>query len=176
MSKIATHSGKILDLAMPLQDAICIEDIAHHLSHINRFNGATSQPYSVAAHSVYCSWIVQGNRNTKLSALMHDAAEAYVGDTVTPMKEMIPQIRHFEQGIWLAICQKFDLAPVLNENVKKADVRALVTERLRLCARSPEIDALYEERFPFAQPHDHPLPVGHDSKDLFLYRYEELTI
>ena len=174
MSKIATFTGKVFDLAMPLQEAICIEDIAHHLSLINRFNGATSRAYSVAAHSVYCSWICPGNKETKFNALMHDAAEAYVGDTVTPLKDLIPDIRVYEEGVWLAICQKFDLHTKLTANIKKADQEALVTERIALCVRTKEIDKLYDDRFPHIKPRDQPLPVGHDSKELFMQRYKEL--
>ncbi|WP_431113022.1 hypothetical protein [Variovorax paradoxus] len=66
-----------------------IEDIAHHLSLINRFMGATSRPYSVAEHSLLCCDIAAragASPVLQLAALMHDAHKAYVSELSSPAK------------------------------------------------------------------------------------------
>jgi len=66
---------------------ICIEDIAHHLALINRFNGATKRPISVAQHSVYVARLCWDlSWETQLQALLHDATEAYLGDITKWLK------------------------------------------------------------------------------------------
>jgi hypothetical protein len=81
---VVTASGRLVDLAHPDPASICVEDIAHALSHLCRYAGATSEFYSVAQHSVLVSLhpAVQGY---ELEALLHDAAEAYTGDLTVPM-------------------------------------------------------------------------------------------
>lgn len=88
MSKfiLPTFTGKLFNLASPIEDMICIEDIAHHLSIENRFNGATKFAYSVAYHSLLvCQFAPE---KYKLEALLHDAAEAYCKDLTSPLKQL----------------------------------------------------------------------------------------
>lgn len=87
---LRTASGRDLLLSRP--DAICIEDIAAHLAKINRFNGATSDPYSVAQHSALVQRLAAlsgGDAATQLWALLHDAHEAYLGDMPTPVQRHV---------------------------------------------------------------------------------------
>lgn len=94
MTHMITASGAEYHLAGPgslAPDArpVCIEDIAHHLSMINRFTGATSRPYSVAEHSLLCADIAQRmnlSAAIQLCMLMHDAHEAYTTDLSSPAK------------------------------------------------------------------------------------------
>lgn len=89
---ICTISGKEIDIfAISLED-IVLEDIVHALSLINRYNGHTRYPYTVAQHSVYVSQMEykhSKNARKALAALMHDAAEAYIGDIVRPVKNTL---------------------------------------------------------------------------------------
>lgn len=127
MSWIQTYTGKKFDLLNPSLDAICIEDIAHALSNICRFTGHTDRFYSVAEHSVLVSRNVPSE--FALEALMHDAAEAYIGDLSTPLKALLPEYRDIEKGIWAAISNKFDLPYRLHDQVKLHDAIALMSER-----------------------------------------------
>lgn len=87
-------TGLFVDLLDPQPEQICIEDIAWSLSRTARFNGATigEFSYSVAQHSVWVAMAVQKFWNKDvgfvLTALLHDAHEAYTGDFVVPMKRI----------------------------------------------------------------------------------------
>src|SRR5579872_2947230 len=82
---IQTASGLEFPLFEPRLDAINIEDIAHGLSMICRFTGQCARFYSVAEHSVHVSHLVP--REDAAWGLLHDAAEAYLGDVASPLKK-----------------------------------------------------------------------------------------
>lgn len=127
MTWILTQSGTRFDLLNPTPDMINIPDIAYALSRICRFNGHTSEHYSVAEHSLRVAALVP--REYQLAALLHDAAEAYIGDVSSPLKALLPEYLEIEQRIWSAICQRFAIAEQLPECVKRADLIMLATER-----------------------------------------------
>ena len=84
-SMIKTRTGKWVDVFNPTPEMFCIEDIAHALSNLCRFNGHCKKFYSVAEHSVHLSHSFQDTDFCRW-ALLHDSAEAYIGDLVTPVK------------------------------------------------------------------------------------------
>jgi uncharacterized protein len=84
---IQTFTGRKFDLLEVSPEQIQIKDIAHALSLICRFAGHTRKFYSVADHSIFVSKIVP--KNLKLAALLHDAAEAYLGDISRPLKQLL---------------------------------------------------------------------------------------
>ncbi len=86
-----TFTGRRVDPLHMEVDDVCIEDIAHHLSQVNRYNGATPYPYSVGQHSLLVADLVvlhsrPGSANLELAGLLHDASEAYLNDVTTPVK------------------------------------------------------------------------------------------
>lgn len=83
-SYIITHSGLFVYPFDPQPEEIAAEDIWWALSRIPRFNGHTKRPYTVAEHSLICAWLAP--KPLKLAALLHDAAEAYIGDIMRPVK------------------------------------------------------------------------------------------
>lgn len=83
-NRIKTYSGIWFDVFNPKPKNIDIEDIAHALSNICRFNGHTDKFYSVAQHSVFCAFLASDKN--KLRALLHDASEAYICDIPRPLK------------------------------------------------------------------------------------------
>ncbi|RUR87587.1 hypothetical protein PB16LOC_04377 [Pectobacterium versatile] len=107
MSWISTYTGRHFNYADPNLDSICLLDIAHSLSQINRFFGHTNWPYSVAQHSVGASYIVP--QEFALEALMHDAHEAYVNDMTSPLKHMLPDYKSIETRIEQLVRLKFGL-------------------------------------------------------------------
>ena len=137
MSWILTRSGRKFDLANPTADMVAPTDIAHSLSMQCRFNGHTSQFYSVAQHCCLVAELVPAEH--QLAALLHDATEAYVGDLVRPLKEGMREFYDaVERRVWIAICQRFDLDPILPDCVKHADLVALATEKRDLMPEHPE--------------------------------------
>lgn len=136
---IFTFSGKYVDLYDPQPETISIIDIAHHLSQINRFNGATRLTYSVAQHSIVVMHIVP--KEFRLQALLHDAAEAYLGDMIRPVKHGLIDMhayRDIESFLQANIYQKFGCGMVQSEEcrfaIHQADKIALATERRDLMA------------------------------------------
>lgn len=85
---ILTYTGEIFKFKDVCPDTICIEDIAHSLSHLCRYTGHTNMFYSVAQHSLLVSEKMPNEvgPEEKLGGLLHDAAEAYIGDMSTPLK------------------------------------------------------------------------------------------
>jgi uncharacterized protein len=102
---IETFTGKQFWFTDPFQ--ICIEDIAGALSKICRFTGHCSDFYSVAEHSVLVSFLVP--KELQLSALLHDASEAYLSDISSPLKEMLPRYKKLEKTITESIGYYFKL-------------------------------------------------------------------
>lgn len=131
-----TFTGRQFWPLDPRPEDVCIEDVAHHLSLICRFGGATPSLYSVAQHSVLVSrWLgrleVERPRQLCLWGLLHDGAEAYVGDMVWPLKRA-PGLAGFstiEAVVMRAIVVRFDLLPEEPEFVKQADLVLLATEK-----------------------------------------------
>ena len=172
---ITTNSGIHFDLRHPTKDMICIEDIAHHLSKLCRFTGAIDPFYSVAQHSLYCSWLVPPEH--ALTALMHDSTEAYLGDVSKPLKQLLSDYQRLEKIIWAAICQKYDLPLVLPKEVKDADAQAYVKERDHLFASSPGVDdGLHENMVCVKMPKKliYPAITQDVIKFRFLQRFREL--
>lgn len=143
MSWIQTYTGRAFDLLDPQPDMVVVEDIAHALSNICRFTGHTRAFYSVAEHSVHVAEIVP--EELHLQGLLHDAAEAYIQDIATPLKWLLPDYKLIEQRVWKAVAAKFNLPDDLDQQVKDADLRMLLTERRDLMGTPPRPwDARYE--------------------------------
>jgi uncharacterized protein len=91
---VETFTGQFVDLLDPQPDTICIEDIAWSLSGQVRWNAHGALRYTVADHSIACAEYaaeIGALPRMQLECLMHDAAEAYIGDVVMPLKH-IPAI------------------------------------------------------------------------------------
>ncbi|MEC5321196.1 HD family hydrolase [Brenneria populi subsp. brevivirga] len=127
MSWISTYTGRHFNYAEPSFDDICIRDIAHALSQINRFCGHTYWPYSVAQHSVGASYIVPPE--FAFEALMHDAHEAYVSDMMSPLKCLLPDYKQVEANVEVMVRLHYGLPLRMSAEVKHADLVMLATEK-----------------------------------------------
>jgi len=125
-------SGRRLDLLDPSPLDIEIEDIAHGLSRVARWNGQTSGPavFSVAQHSLLVDDIAARLRPKldvagHLSAVLHDAAEYVIGDLITPFKSAVGvDYKALEERLMTAIRLRFGLAPREPEDLKRLIKRA----------------------------------------------------
>ncbi|SDG31870.1 hypothetical protein SAMN05421827_105120 [Pedobacter terrae] len=122
-----TRSGLLVDFNNPKAEMIISEDIAHALSRICRFGGHTLGHYSVAAHSLLVAALAP--EGMKLEALMHDAAEAYVGDVIKPLKNLLGEVyESIEHAFESVIIEKYYLDGQLLKEIKKYDRCALEME------------------------------------------------
>ncbi|MCX8574560.1 MULTISPECIES: hypothetical protein [unclassified Gilliamella] len=169
MTWITTHSGLHFDYQNPIANAICIEDIAKGLSHECRFTGQLDRFYSVAQHSVECSYIVPDQ--FKLEALLHDAVEAYCKDIPSPLKKLLPDYQKIENYVDLIIRQKFNLPVVMSAEVKRADLILLATEHRDIANDGKEWPML--RNVPLLNKRIEPLP-SNVAYNLFLERFIEL--
>lgn len=177
---ILTASGRYFDFLKPDPDSIVIEDIATALSRICRFTGHTTQFYSVAQHSVLVSYLVPPEY--ALQGLLHDAAEAYLGDVSSPLKQLLPDYKAIEHRVERAILARFGLPFPLHPSIKEADLRALVTERRDFMPEPAEryrvTDAIaWEWVEGIETAATVPLPIFNPAlaRTVFLSRYAELT-
>jgi len=168
---VYTYTGKKFHFLQPQQDEICIEDIAHSLSLQCRFNGHTNQFYSVAQHCVLMSqWASAFPR----WMLFHDAAEAYIGDIPTPIKQNFPEIYRLERNILTAIAYKFNLKSLIPyDAIREADARILETEKKEVltCSMNFESDIKVKPFPRLISP-----MKAETAEQLFLLRATELKI
>ena len=127
----------------PYYKSILIEDIAHSLSLLCRFNGHTSRFYSVAAHSIYVAENLSDN--LKLVGLLHDASEAYLSDIPSPIKPYLNYYLKYEKKLEERIYEKFGVLDLYLNNkafIKISDIRMLATERRDLMKAGMQWDSL----------------------------------
>lgn len=126
-------SGRRLDLLDPTPVDIEIEDIAHGLAFVARWNGQTlgDFAYSVAEHSLLVEQIFariapKAPAKWRLAALLHDAPEYVIGDMISPVKAAVgPDYDELDRRLTAAIHIRFGLPaaipPAIKKQIKKAD-------------------------------------------------------
>lgn len=141
-------SGRRLDLLDPSPVDIEIEDIAHGLARVARWNGQTKGDwgYSVAQHSVLVARLFSDmnpkiERRWRLAALLHDAPEYVIGDMISPFKAAVgPGYKSLELRLESAIHIRFALPPHLpdeiEKKIKKADLASARLEAVGIAGFS----------------------------------------
>ncbi len=170
---ILLSSGNYFDFLDPWHSVISIDDIAAGLSKCCRFAGQCEPFYSVASHSVFVSKLVAPQ--FAFAALMHDAAEAFLGDITRPLKSMLPQFKAIERDVEAAIFARFgvDMCSDAASAVKYADLQALAVEQRDLMpSHSDEWQILAGIEVPQARCETHDIETG---RRLFLERFVELN-
>lgn len=130
-----TYIGRQFWPIDPRPEDIDIEDIAHALSMMCRFNGHSKFFYSVAEHSILISRSLPDD--LALWGLLHDASEAYIADIVRPAKRFISGYAEVEENLMSAICDKFGLPHEMPPEVKAADNAILVDEMEQVMGPRP---------------------------------------
>jgi len=167
---ILLASGEYFDFLDPASCAFDIHDIAHGLSHICRFAGHCRDFYSVAQHSVYVSQLVPPEH--AFAGLMHDAAEAFVGDVAKPLKDLLPEYRAIEGRVEAALLDRFGLSKPLHPSIKEADIVMLATEQLALMRNRDDWE--YTRGRKPADIDIRPMPPA-EARQFFLDRFYALT-
>ncbi|GAB1361205.1 HD family hydrolase [Rhodobacter sp.] len=120
-------SGRRLDLLDPTPVDIEVEDIAHGLAFVARWNGQTrgDWPYSVAEHSLLVEEIFSRQNpgiaaRWQLAALLHDAPEYVIGDMISPVKAAVgPGYGDLDARLTAAVHLRFGLPAMLPAPIKK---------------------------------------------------------
>lgn len=131
---IRLRSGLYLDLANPKPDQFTFADIAGGLAKICRFGGQCEFFYSVAEHSYHCAIVAMEDGlpvKSQIGLLLHDAAEAFLGDVVKPLKIMLPDYSVTELVMEDCIANKFGLDSPIHE-IREIDQAMLIAERKRM--------------------------------------------
>jgi len=175
---IVTSDGRPFYLNDPQPEDIHIEHIAHALSNQGRWTGHTQEFYSVAQHCLDVSLLVP--QEYALTALLHDASEAYIGDISTPLKWMLEAkapglIKGIEDKIHQAIADKFGTIYPYPPEVKHADMVAAATERRDLLVDWDQHGIDWIDGWPEPDPRPLiPLPPA-IARAGFLQRFRDLT-
>ena len=184
-------SGRRLDLLDPSPLDIEIEDIAHGLARVARWNGQTrgAHIFSVAQHALLVECIARQrepnlDRTLRRAVLLHDAPEYVIGDMITPFKAVIGDSYHAVEGrLHAAIRLRFGLPPELplhlRRLIKGADKAAAYLEATRLAG----FEAAEARRFFGAPPNLAPslereylTPWSAETaQERFLKRFRELA-
>jgi len=146
---IGTYTGKHFYIIDPRPEEVCIEDIAHALSQICRFNGHTVTTYSVAVHCLNVEKYLSErgyDKLTRLYGLLHDAPEAYIGDITRPLKKCLGgSVIEIESRIMDAIYAHFKIPKPKADAakaVKDADDYILACEAKKYMVNTEEWDLL----------------------------------
>ena len=152
-------SGRRLDLLDPSPLDVEIEDIAHGLARVARWNGQTkgAHIFSVAQHALLVEALARAkgprlDAKARLAVLLHDAPEYVIGDMISPFKAVIgDSYKAVEQRLLLAIHRRFGLPLPLPASlqglIKAADKQAAFLESTRLAG----FDVAEAKRF-FGRP------------------------
>ena len=130
-----TYTGKKIFPAHLEDMDVDIVDIAHALSNVNRYNGHLKFPYNVANHSLLVTKFVRQELHYSnpwtldkyhkpylLSALLHDASEAYLPDIASPWKEVYPEtFKVFDEKLIQIIFKHFGLTYPYSKIIKQVD-------------------------------------------------------
>ncbi len=160
-TQIELHSGAYFDVTAPDPRLILLDDIAHALSLTCRYGGHVKRFYSVAEHSCLVFELLRhcqrkrwdalpdsdGGRELSRAALLHDAAEAYLGDVVAPLKYalragegssrvMSSVYDRMSYAVDMAVAERFGFRGMLlqHDTVKLCDLWAMRIEATRLTA------------------------------------------
>ena len=149
-------SGRRLEILNPSPLDIEIEDIAHGLSFLARWNGQTigDYPFSVAQHSllvenIFSSQFPKMDNQSKLFALLHDSAEYVISDMISPLKTHLGMTYEtLDEKLTMAICIRFNIPTtkikIIKKQVKLADKMAAWLEAIQLAGFSKiEADKLF---------------------------------
>ena len=149
-------SGRRLDLLDPSPLDVEIEDIAHGLAFVARWNGQTrgEHPYSVAEHSLlveelFCRIAQQPEPRWRLAALLHDAPEYVIGDMISPVKGAVgPGYAALDARLARAVHLRFglpaELPAAIKAQIKRADRISAWLEAVRIAGfAEPEANRLF---------------------------------
>ncbi len=164
-----TLDSRTIHFPTMIPGEFCIDDVPHCLSMICRYNGFVNRFYSVAQHSVMVCELAEYlhgiGSDIARCALIHDAAEAYLGDVSRPLKNNLPDYKRIEAHVHSVILEALKLPrdPAIWQEVSRLDVMALHIEA----------NHLLFHKYEWIKPAD-PLWEKSSMAQLLAYGYEML--
>jgi hypothetical protein len=135
---LQTYTGIKFYPLDPKPEEVDINDVAHALSLLCRYGGHCREFYSVAEHSFHASYLVPPEH--ALTALMHDATEAYLVDVPRPIKKYLTNYVEIEDELWRVIAGKWGMPAVMPQCVHDADVAMLFAERDQIVEHASDVE------------------------------------
>lgn len=167
---VQTYSGRRFNPLKPIPESIVIQDVAHALSQVCRYNGQCNFFFSVAQHCVIVSYLC--DEKDALHGLLHDLSEFVISDISAPLKHTseFEEYRRIEDNLMRAAYKRFGLIGDEPTSVKRADKLALATE-----VASGLLDARPDWKLPCQAAPFKIVPLPPDeAKILFLNRFFDL--
>jgi|AntRauTorcE11897_2_1112592.scaffolds.fasta_scaffold13745_4 5'-deoxynucleotidase YfbR-like HD superfamily hydrolase len=182
-----TNTKNFIDPLKPKQSNIDIEEIAESLSNTCRFNGHCKLFYSVAEHSLNTLKLgefLAGEDLQKLTPqeqlqfLLHDATEAYVGDLIKPLKNLIPLFEEIENRFWKVIAKKYKVPVEWHPLLDRADKTCYAIEATHLRKGETFVRALEDVPYDLHPKYLEKIPIwgySHQvAKNKFLATYASI--
>lgn len=183
-----TFTGLKFDFRNPTCRMVDIRDIAHALARQCRYNGHTRDLFTTAEHCVRSSW--EAPPQLKFDMLMHDAAETWIGDFISPIKSLMlmrfdvdpdlaVQVSDYEDRILKVVALKYG-GPILplHPVVKEIDTRMVFTER-RDQFRAQKFLWPVDIKYPSLKPFDQDLSIAwtpQQAEQMFLKTFNHLAV
>lgn len=144
-----TVSGIEFSILNPTLEMINTEDMIIGLSNECRFGKQLDDYYSVAQHSILV-WML-APKELKRAALIHDGSEAFFGDVIKPLKNLLPAYEEIEHRLMALIAEKYGVSEYDLVAIKPYDTEALILEDAVLRHQTPSAIAEWESLW--AQQH-----------------------
>lgn len=183
--KLLMKSGKLIDVFNYTKDDFNATDVVHGLSNIMRFSGQSATPYSVATHSMnvenVCR-ILGANIPTRFFALLHDAAEVYIGDIPAPVKAKLPEVvkveKHINNEILRFFIEEFKFADIAShvdwQLIDDVD-KSIVFQELQKLVISNPIELTFNVKYVIPAKYIQTTTErNNDTVNLFIEKYNTL--
>lgn len=165
-----TYTLKVFNIFDPKPESIDIIDIAKGLAYKPHFSGMSPYFFSIAQHCLLVVDLILKSDDVVeteavLAGLMHDAAEAYIGDMIKPLKVHFPLFTDIEDRILGVIFKKYGIDIKYMEYIKPFDVKA----------QEIEFSMFYKKRTPGGNDYQYLTPECSFYEFLNMFNYLKLT-
>ena len=126
-----TRSGRDIDILDFRVEDIKVEEVAHALALTCRYGGHCREFYSVAQHAVIVARYLEAQGHpldVVMAGLHHDDSEAYLGDIIRPLKDLLPIYKEIETRFEMTLAEHFGIQYPYHEAVKDADMKVFEQE------------------------------------------------
>jgi hypothetical protein len=139
--RFLTKTGREIDILDFKVEDIRVEEVAHALALTCRYGGHCREFYSVAQHAVMVANYLEAqgcSLDVVMAGLHHDDSEAYLGDVIRPLKNLLPMYKEIETRFEITLAEHFGIQYPYPDEVKDADMKVFEQEVEDIKWHSPE--------------------------------------